>query len=275
MRLNLLCGSAVAALADLPSRGLRAGDCNTGDYSDRPPPSHARWRDIVVTGFRASLEKALDAKLKADHIQDTLVAEDIGKLPDQNIAEAIERIPGVIVSTATVNGSGQSAGEPTEISVRGFSPEFATALYNGRVLATDSGGREFDFDVLPADLIARVDVSKSSTADQPEGGIAATVNMMTFRPLDLKQNTFTLSAQGNYDQQRGNVTPQASALFSTKTADGRFGILAAVSYINRKVENQRIYSACMNSPSNVTVGGQTVSGFRSLLHRMGSQSDQP
>ena len=216
---------------------------------------------IVITGLRASLKKALDIKLSADHIQDSLVAEDIGKLPDQNIAEAIERIPGIVVSTATVNGSGQSAGEPTEISVRGFPPEFAAALYNGRVLATDSGGREFDFDVLPADLIARVDVSKSSTADQPEGGIAATVNMITFRPLDLKSNTFTASVQGNYDEQRGNITPQASALFSTKSADGRFGVLAAVSYINRKVENKRIYSACLNSPSNVNVGGQTVSAF--------------
>lgn len=218
-------------------------------------------QEVVVTGFRESLTKALDIKLAADHIVDSIVAEDIGKLPDQNIAEALERVPGIIVSTSTVNGSGQSAGEPTEISVRGFSPEFTTALYNGRVLATDSGGREFDFDVLPAELIARVDVSKSSSADQPEGGIAATVNMMTFRPLDLERNTFTASAQGNYDQQRGDVTPQSSALFSTKTEDGRLGILGAVSYIDRKVENQRIYSSCMNSPSNVTVGGQTVSGF--------------
>ena len=224
-------------------------------------PGTGDQSSIVVTGFRASLAKALNIKLSADHIQDSIVAEDIGKLPDQNIAEAIERIPGITVSTFTVNGSGQSAGEPTEISVRGFSPEFAVALYNGRVLATDSGGREFDFDVLPADLISRVDVSKSSSADQAEGGIAGTVNMMTFRPLDLKPNTLTVSAQGNYDQQRGDITPQASALFSTKTADGRFGFLAAASYINRKVENKRIYSACLNSPSNLTVGGQTVSGF--------------
>jgi TonB-dependent receptor len=254
--MNLLAGS-VAGLAVCPT----AAFAQTASL----PPVAAAPADaepsIVITGFRASLKKALDIKLSADHIQDSLVAEDIGKLPDQNIAEAIERIPGIVVSTSTVNGSGQSAGEPTEISVRGFSPEFAAALYNGRVLATDSGGREFDFDVLPAELIARVDVAKSSTADQPEGGIAATVNMMTFRPLDLKRNTITASAQANYDQQRGEITPQASALFSTKSADGRFGLLAAVSYINRKVENKRIYSACMNSPSNVTVGGQTVSGF--------------
>ena len=261
LQLNMLAGSAVAALTICPVTAFAQAAATppsapTADESNTP-----ELQEVVVTGFRASLKKALDIKLDADHIQDTLVAEDIGKLPDQNIAEALERIPGISVSTYTVNGSGQSAGEPTEITVRGFSPQFTAALYNGRVLATDSGGREFDFDVLPADLIARVDVSKSSSADQAEGGIAATVNMMTFRPLDLQRNTFTASAQGNYDQQRGDVTPQASALFSTKTDDGRFGILAAASYINRKVENERIYSACMNSPSNVTVGGQTVSGF--------------
>jgi len=253
--------SFAAMLAATSSLSFVATAAHAQDATNAPGTSTDQSQSIVVTGLRASLAKALKIKLTSDHIVDSIVAEDIGKLPDQNIAEAIERIPGIVVSTATVNGSGQSAGEPTEISVRGFSPEFAVALYNGRVLATDSGGREFDFDVLPAELIARVDVSKSSTADQAEGGIAATVNMMTFRPLDLKQNTFTASAQGNYDQQRGDITPQASALFSTKTADGRFGFLVAASYINRKVENKRIYSACLNGPSNVNVGGQTVSGF--------------
>jgi TonB-dependent receptor len=261
LSLNVLAGSVIAAMAICPTWAAAQNADAQAPAATSPNASADELEEVTVTGFRSSLKKALDIKLSADHIVDSIVAEDIGKLPDQNIAEALERIPGISVSTFTVNGSGQSAGEPTEISVRGFSPQFTTALYNGRVLATDSGGREFDFDVLPADLIARVDVSKSSSADQPEGGIAATVNMMTFRPLNLERNTFTASAQGNYDQQRGDVTPQGSALFSTKTADGRFGILAAASYINRKVENQRIYSACMNSPSNVTVGGQTVSGF--------------
>jgi len=261
LQLNMLAGSAVAALTICPVTAFAQSAATPASAPTADASSTPELQQVVVTGLRASLKKALDIKLEADHIQDTLVAEDIGKLPDQNIAEALERLPGISVSTSTVNGSGQSAGEPTEITVRGFSPQFTVALYNGRVLATDSGGREFDFDVLPADLIARVDVSKSSSAAQSEGGIAATVNMMTFRPLDLQRNTLTGSAQGNYDQQRGDVTPQASALFSTKTEDGRFGILAAASYINRKVENQRIYSACMNSPSNVIVGGQTVSGF--------------
>lgn len=261
LSLNVLAGSAIAALGMCPNwAGAQTANAQTSASTSQDATPET-LEEVTVTGFRASLKKALDIKLNADHIEDTIVAEDIGKLPDQNIGESLERIPGISVSTFTVNGSGQSAGEPTEISVRGFSPQFTTALYNGRVLATDSGGREFDFDVLPPDLIARVDVSKSSTADQIEGGIAATVNMMTFRPLDLERNTFTGSAQGDYDQQRGDVSPQDSVLFSTKTEDGRFGILAAGSYINRKVENDRIYSSCLNSPSNVIVGGQTVSGF--------------
>src|SRR5579863_4450687 len=140
LRLRMLAGTAVAAMAVCPTWA-------TAQTADSQAPGDQSSQEIVVTGFRESLAKALAVKLTADHIEDSLIAEDIGKLPHQNIAEAIERIPGVIVSTSTVNGSGQSAGEPTEISVRGFSPEFAAALYNGRVLATVSGGREFDFDV--------------------------------------------------------------------------------------------------------------------------------
>jgi len=220
--------------------------------------SAAPTDEVVVTGFRASLTKALHNKLQSDHIMDSIVSEDIGKLPDQNISEAIERIPGIAVSTATVNGNNATAGEPTEITVRGLNPEFTTALYNGRVLATDSNGREFNFDILPAELIARVDVSKSVTAEQPEGGIAATVDMITARPLDLHRNTIVVSGQGNYDQQRGKISPQGSALFSTKTADGRFGALVSVSYINRKVENRRIYSDGYQNPQ--TVNTATVPG---------------
>ncbi|MGN6619658.1 MAG: TonB-dependent receptor [Sphingomonas sp.] len=245
------------ATAAAPATSASAG----GGQSDAAAPSQSQ--DIVVTGFRASLAKALNVKLNADHIVDSIVAEDIGKLPDQNIAEAMERIPGISVSTLTVNGNNATAGEPTEITVRGLNPEFTTALYNGRVLATDSNGREFNFDILPAELISRVDVSKSATADQPEGGIAATVNMITARPLDLKKNTVVVSAQGNCDQQRGEVSPQASALISTKSDDGRFGALLSVSYINRQVENQRIYSDGWQNPQTVntatTPGG--VQGF--------------
>jgi TonB-dependent receptor len=189
---------------------------------------------IVVTGLRNSLRRATDIKRAAPNIVDSIVADDIGKLPDQNIAEAIQRIPGVTISRD--NGEGQF------ITVRGLGPAFSTALYNGRVLATENQGREFSFDILPAELINRVDVSKTPTAAQFEGGIASTVDMYTARPFDFGKTRAVLSAQGNYDKQRGKVSPQVSGLFSTTFADDTFGVLGAFSYINRKIEGRRIFT---------------------------------
>jgi iron complex outermembrane recepter protein len=189
---------------------------------------------IVVTGLRESLKRAVDIKRSADNIIDSIVAEDIGKLPDQNIAEAIQRIPGVTISRD--NGEGQF------ITVRGLGPAFSTALYNGRILATENQGREFSFDILPAELINRVDVSKTPTAQQVEGGIASTVDMYTARPFDFGKTKLVVSAQGNYDKLRGEVSPQASGLFSTTFGGGNFGILAAFSYIDRKIEGRRIFT---------------------------------
>lgn len=190
--------------------------------------------DIIVTGLRESLRRATDIKRNADNIVDSIVADDIGKLPDQNIAEAIQRIPGVTISRD--NGEGQF------ITVRGLGPAFSTALYNGRILATENQGREFSFDILPAELINRVDVSKTPTAAQIEGGIAATVDMYTARPFDFTGTKVALSGQANYDKLRGQFSPQASGLFSTTFGGGDFGILGAFSYIDRKIEGKRIFT---------------------------------
>jgi iron complex outermembrane recepter protein len=195
-------------------------------------PDTAADDAIVVTGLRESLRRATDIKRSADNIVDSIVADDIGKLPDQNIAEAIQRIPGVTISRD--NGEGQF------ITVRGLGPAFSAALYNNRVLATENQGREFSFDILPAELINRVDVSKTPTAAQSEGGIASTVSMYTARPFDFNGTKIAVSAQGNYDKLRGQASPQASGLFSTTF--GNFGILAAVSYIDRKIEGRRIFT---------------------------------
>lgn len=196
--------------------------------------SAAEDGEIIVTGLRESLRRATDIKRNADNILDSIVADDIGKLPDQNIAEAIQRIPGVTISRD--NGEGQF------ITVRGLGPAFSSALYNGRILATENQGREFSFDILPAELINRVDVSKTPTAAQIEGGIAATVDMYTARPFDFSGTKVSLSGQANYDKIRGQFSPQASGLFSTTFGDGDFGILGAFSYIDRKIEGKRIFT---------------------------------
>lgn len=209
------------------------------------PIADAGDGDIVVTGLRESLRRATDIKRSAPNIVDSIVADDIGKLPDQNIAEAIQRIPGVTISRD--NGEGQF------ITVRGLGPAFSTALYNGRVLATENQGREFSFDILPAELINRVDVSKTPTATQFEGGIASTVDMYTARPFDFGETRAVLSAQGNYDDLRGKVSPQVSGLFSTTFADDTFGVLAAFSYIDRKIAGQRIFTDGWEANQNLNL----------------------
>ena len=213
----------------------KPAEVEAGRTQDGTPLAEDGGKDeIVVTGLRESLRRAVDIKRSADNIVDSIVADDIGKLPDQNIAEAIQRIPGVTISRD--NGEGQF------ITVRGLGPAFSTALYNGRILATENQGREFSFDILPAELINRVDVSKTPTAAQIEGGIASTVDMYTARPFDFGKTKIVVSAQGNYDKLRGKISPQASGLFSTVLADGDFGILGAVSYIDRKIEGKRIFT---------------------------------
>lgn len=190
-------------------------------------------QSITVNGYRNSIKRAFDIKLASDTIVDSIVADDIGKLPDQNIAEAIARVPGVTISRG--HGEGQF------ITVRGLGPEFNSALFNGRVLATENEGREYSFDILPPELISGVDVHKTASASQIEGGIGSTVNMKTAQPLDLGDK-FVVSGQGNYDRQRGKVSPQTSGVFSRKSSDGTFGALAAFSYINRKIQGQRIFT---------------------------------
>ncbi|SEN61843.1 TonB-dependent receptor [Sphingomonas gellani] len=209
---------------------VKAGQTDNGT----PIAEEGGGDDIVVTGLRESLKRAVDIKRSADNIVDSIVADDIGKLPDQNIAEAIQRVPGVTISRD--NGEGQF------ITVRGLGPAFSTALYNGRILATENQGREFSFDILPAELINRVDVSKTPIASQIDGGIASTVDMYTARPFDFAGTKFVASGQANYDKLRGKASPQASGLFSTKLADGTIGILGAVSYIDRQIEGRRIFT---------------------------------
>lgn len=208
---------------------------------------------VVVTGYRNSIKKAFDLKLTSDSIMDAIVADDIGKLPDQNIAEAIARVPGVTITRG--HGEGQF------ITVRGLGPEFNTALLNGRVLATENRGREYSFDILPAELISGVGIFKTPTANQTEGGIGSTVNMTTAQPLTLG-NKLVLSGQGNYDNQRGKVSPQTSGLYSMKSEDGTFGALASFSYINRKIEGQRVYTDGWeaNQTLHVNNGATTITG---------------
>ncbi|MBB3694554.1 TonB-dependent receptor [Sphingomonas sp. BK580] len=243
MRARLLAGAALFACAASP---VMAQSSNANSVaptgtpqadtpaepqgpSETPPGAGPQdgVEDIVVTGIRSSLRSSLATKRNAENIVDSITAEDTGKFPDTNIADSLQRITGVAID--------RSGGEGQFITVRGLGPEFNTVLVNGRIMATDNPGREFSFDVLSSNLIQRVDVYKTSLPQLQEGGIGATVNVVTARPLDGREGFHaTLAAGGIYDSLADKVSPDFSGIVSWTNPDKTFGALLSASYTNRR-----------------------------------------
>jgi len=177
--------------------------------------------EVTVTGIRKSLEAASDLKRFSAVVQDSIVAEDIGKFPDQNVAESLQRVPGVSID--------RSNGEGSKITVRGFGPSFNVVKLNGRTLATSEVGREFDFQVLASELISGADVVKAPMAKTPEGSIGAYVNVKTARPLDKPGIHLSGSINGKYGELSEETNPEVSGVFSNTFLDDTLGINVAFS----------------------------------------------
>ncbi len=188
--------------------------------------------EVVVTGIRGSLKQAIEIKRRSEQILDSIASESLGKFPDTNIAESLQRIPGVSID--------RSGGEGQSVTVRGFGPEFNTVLLNGRRIVSDTGARSFSFDVLPAELISRVDVYKSPPMTLEEGGIGSTIVLHTPRPLDLGKFESILSVRGLYEGLSHNLTPEAFGMVSDTFADERAGWLFSASYQKRENRTERI-----------------------------------
>lgn len=191
---------------------------------------------IVVTGIRASLEQAQNIKRNAQGVVDAISAEDIGKFPDTNLAESLQRITGVSIDRAS--------GEGSTVTVRGFGPEFNLVVVNGRQMPTSTLGdgfsapstRSFDFGNLAAEGVAGVEVYKSGRASLPTGGIGSVINIKLPRPLDRPGLNGSIGVKGVYDTSQlygTDVTPEISGIISKTFADDRIGILLAGSYQKR------------------------------------------
>jgi len=181
--------------------------------------------ELVVYGIRQSLKNSMDLKRTRDGVVDAITAEDIGDFPDSNLAESLQRITGVSID--------RERGEGARVTVRGFGPDFNLVLLNGRQMPTSSGlGRSFDFGNLAAEGISAVEVYKTGQADVPTGGIGATLNIRSTRPLESPGTQFTIAGSGLHDtstEEGDGFTPEVSALFSTTFSDDRVGIaLSAV-----------------------------------------------
>jgi TonB-dependent receptor len=200
--------------------------------------------EIVVTGIRASLESSMNLKRAGQGVVDGIVAEDIGKFPDTNLAESLQRISGVSINR-TASGEGQ------QITVRGVGPDFNLILLNGRQMPASNLGpggggttnsRAYDLSNLASDSVSAIEVYKTSRAETPTGGIGATVNIKTARPLDKPGLVATFGVKGVFDTSATNLpdnasgselTPEVSAIFSNTFADDKFGVGLSASYQER------------------------------------------
>ena len=183
--------------------------------------------EVVVMGIRGSLQRGMDTKRDSGGVVDSISAEGIGKFPDTNIAESLQRITGVSID--------RSGGEGQSITVRGFGPQFNTVLVNGRQIASESQTRGFSFDTVAAELVSGIDVHKTSNATTQSGGIGSTVNIRTARPFDSMGLKLAGSIKGLYEENSEETAPQFSGLISNTFADDRFGVLLAVSHQERDV----------------------------------------
>ena len=192
---------------------------------------------IVVTGIRASLQEALNIKRDAQGVVDAISAEDIGKFPDTNLAESLQRITGVSID--------RQNGEGSKVTVRGFGPDFNLVLLDGRQMPATSLGdccsapasRSFDFANLASEGIAAVEVYKSGRASLPTGGIGSTINIVTPRPLNRPGLQGSVAVKGVVDHTVGadiQITPEVSGIVSSTFADDQVGILLSGSYQRRK-----------------------------------------
>lgn len=192
---------------------------------------------VVVTGFRASLESALNLKKEDLGIVDVIKAEDIAKFPDTNLAESLQRVPGVVID--------RDAGEGRTITVRGLGGDFTRVRINGveglaTTGGTDSSGgnnrtRAFDFNVFASELFSALKVRKSSSADVDEGSLGATVDLQTARPFDYKGFKASASLSGRYNDMSRETDPRGAFLVSNTFLDNKLGVLLSGAYSKRRL----------------------------------------
>jgi iron complex outermembrane recepter protein len=231
---TLLALSIAVALAQLPAMAQEADDVATTQAQSQDAGTLGT---VTVTGYRASLEQALDIKRAESGVVDAIVAEDIADFPDLNLAESLQRIPGVSIT--------REGGEGRNISVRGLGPQFTRVRINGiEALATGGGtdtsggvnrGRGFDFNTFASELFSQLVVRKTSAAEIEEGSLGATVDLRTARPFDYDGFTMAIGGQLSYNDLLEETDPRGTFLLSNTFADNTFGALLSIAYTDRKI----------------------------------------
>jgi len=212
----------------------QAQDVPATDTSASPAPNADDQGTIVVTGFRASLQNAINKKKKSDQIVESVSAEDIGKLPDASIGEAIARLPGLT--------SQRLSGRADVISIRGFGPDYSTTLLNGREQTSTGDNRAVEYDQYPSEIINQVNVYKTPLASVVGQGIAGTVDLRTIRPLEYGKQVISVGGRAVYPD-IGKLNPDAkkygyrvNGVYVDQFMDGRLGVSLAASWTDEPYE---------------------------------------
>ncbi|WP_337880286.1 TonB-dependent receptor [Rheinheimera sp.] len=222
------------ALAAVPAWAQQDSTAATSAEQKKKQADDKEVEVIQVSGIRSSIKESLFQKQNATSVVDLVVSDDIGKFPDENLAEALQRIPGI---TITRNG-----GEGQNILVRGLGGGYNVTTLNGRKLASEYAGRDFNFDTIASELVNVLKVYKSPEAQLPEGGIGAVIDIETRKPLDQDGLTLSASAKGIYESRTEDTHPHASFIIGQNNDDNTFGALFSAVY-SKKTLRADTYSA--------------------------------
>jgi iron complex outermembrane receptor protein len=250
-RLMELCLSAMSVILAASALNVASAQNATTEATTGAASSGEQPETIVVVGIRQSLQKASDIKHDAVNTVESVLAEDIAKMPDLNLAESIQRMPGVAMT--------REGGEGRNITLRGFAPDFTATTLNGMEIpaSTDgldtggftlNAGRAFDFNVFAAELFNRIDIQKTQRASLEEGGIAGTVDLYTAKPFDFKGRTLVVSAQDGYSKLSKANDPRLTLLYSETFADDTVGVLLSAATSKRTVYQEGYSSVLWTSP---------------------------
>ena len=257
----VLAGGSTAAFAQDAAPAPQAADGTYDEVVDEP---------MVVTGFKASLANAVNTKKNRDQVVETISAEDIGKLPDPSIAEAIARLPGLT--------SQRVSGRSNSISIRGFAPDFSTTLLNGREQTSTGDNRAVEYDQYPAEIISQVLVYKTPNANIIGQGLSGTVDLKTVRPLAFGKRAISFGGRGTYvDLGKQNAESKqygyrVSGTYIDQFFNDTLGVAVSANYLDEPYQIQEFNAwGYAGTPSGAVIGGSKSYATSTTLKRLGLQ----
>ena len=253
---------AIALVAGIPA-AAQGQDTAAADDADTAN------QVIIVTGFRASLENAINEKKQAQQIVESVSAEDIGKLPDASIAESIARLPGLT--------SQRVSGRSNAIAIRGFAPDFSTTLLNGREQTSTGDNRAVEYDQYPSEVISQVNVYKTPMASLVGQGLSGTVDMRTIRPLEAGKRVVSFGARGSYtdlgklNTGSDDMGYRVNGMYVDKFANDTIGVALGASYTDEpyQIEEFNAWGYADTPDGNKVIGGSKSYNTSTKLKRLG------